>query len=126
MRRLLEALVPLTGLGTCRARAAAGGLVVTLDVREAGLACGSRSAPDRRLFGLALGVLFSDDERAAVLALAGGPKTALELSRRCGWGESVSTRSKILLANLVDRRVLRVGDDGYELTDPLVAELARR
>lgn len=114
-----------------RAAAAKGSAEIRCDDRDIRESCTAaqlllNGGDSTTLFATALRVLFSDDEREAVLALSRGPKTALELSRHCGWGQAVTTRAKILLANLVDRRVLRVADDGYELVDPAVAELARR
>jgi hypothetical protein len=52
--------------------------------------------------------------------LAKQPLSARAVVRRIRQGE---TRVKIGLANLVDRGILRLGPDGYEVTSPVVLQV---
>jgi hypothetical protein len=67
--------------------------------------------------------LLSNEERAAVLALEARPLTAASLSKRVNVG---LTSTKLMLAGLVARGILRSGSHGYEIVHPLFLDVARQ
>ena len=110
---------------------------VTVHVHNCTVVCGADGKPpalaeapaalpaaDADLLALLRSTYLGPLDREIVKALRAGPLCAKQLARRL-LGGRITTKLRLVLSSLVERKVLRPGAGGYEVASPLVAKVAR-